>query len=368
MIKLTNKKGLVGLDLEAGTIAATEVHMNGGARVTGGGVVHLPSGAVREGEVADQELLTDALKQLFSENKLGKEVRLGIANQRVVVRTLQLPAIESEKELETAIRFQAHDQMPMPLEQAMLDYQVVGRSTGENGEPTVDVVVVAARKDMLSPLIRAMRRAGLKPMGIDLSAFGMVRALVRESGTLQTVASYEERIAATGVPSEVPLPSALYCSLGDGTNLAIARGTTCVFTRVSQFGIEGIAQRLAERRALTLEHARQWLTHVGLTQPLDAIEGDPETVAAARGALDEGATKLVDEMRLSLEYYGAQAGASAVERVVACGGGAAIPGLVERIERDLGLAVVAPTPQPLAHLEPVTAARLTLSYGLAVEG
>ncbi len=69
-------------------------------------------------------------------------------------------------------------------------------------------------------------------------------------------------------------PAKLYCSLGDVTNLAVARAATCLFTRVSPFGVEGIAQKLAERRQLSLEHARQWLVHVGIEQPLEGIEGD----------------------------------------------------------------------------------------------
>jgi type IV pilus assembly protein PilM len=163
------------------------------------------------------------------------------------------------------------------------------------------------------------------------------------------------------------VPATLYCNLGDVTNLAVAQGETCLFTRVSQFGIEGVAQRLAERRALTLEHSRQWLSHVGLVSPIEEIEGDPETVAAARDVLADGASKLADEVRLSVEYYGAQEGAFAVEGVVACGAGTTIPGLPEQIERELGLPLVAPRPEPLAHLDGSTAARLTLSYGLAME-
>ena len=108
-------------------------------------------------------------------------------------------------------------------------------------------------------------------------------------------------------------PARLYCNLGDVTNLAVARGSSCLFTRISPFGVEGIAQQLAERRELTLEHARQWLVHVGLERPVEEIEGDPEHVAAAREASTEGAARLVDELRLSLEYYGAQEGAVPVD-------------------------------------------------------
>ena len=118
----------------------------------------------------------------------------GVANQRVVVRTLRLPQIEDRKELETAVRFQAQDHIPMPLEQAVLDWQVVAQRVGEGGKQ-MDVVVVAARREMVSALASRLRRAGLKPVGIDVAAFGMIRALAAELGPDRgrERASYEER-------------------------------------------------------------------------------------------------------------------------------------------------------------------------------
>ena len=138
-------------------------------------------GIFREGEISDPDALGDVLKELFAANKLAKTVRVGLASQRVAVRTLRLPLIEDRSELETAIRFQAQDHIPMPLEQAVLDWQVVGHPTGENGERQVEVVAVAARRDMLGGLMQALRRAALRPVGIDLSAFGMIRALAGET-------------------------------------------------------------------------------------------------------------------------------------------------------------------------------------------
>ena len=93
------------------------------------------------------------------------------------------------------------------------------------------------------------------------------------------------------------------------TNLAVARGATCLFTRVSPFGIEGDRPEARRAAALSLEHARQWLVHVGLEKPVETIEGDTETISAARDSLAEGAARLVDELRLSLEFYAAQEGA-----------------------------------------------------------
>jgi type IV pilus assembly protein PilM len=381
----TKQKTMVGLDIEAGSVAASEVGANGSMRVLRHGIAPLDPGVFREGEVNDPEGLASALKDLFAEHKLSKNVRLGVANQRIAVRTLQLPLIENAGELETAIRFQAQEHVPMPLDQAVLDWEVIGHRTTEGGEPRVEVVVVAARRDMINSLLEALDRAGLRADGIDLAAFGMIRAL-RDAGRAGVGAtdfvaapavSYEERFtqqvtggeAAAAAPEAQPAqPAQLYCNLGDVVNLAVAQGGSCLFTRISPLGIEGIAQRLAERRQLNLIHARQWLVHVGLQAPVEEIEGDEETVRVTREALDEGAGKLADEIRLSLEFYGAQEAAVAVNGIVACGPGTTIPGLVERLQRDLGHPFSVGRPTALAALDDAAAARLTLSYGLALEG
>ena len=376
LITSGKSKTVVGLDIEAGSVAATEVRANGSVEVVGHGVLPLPSGVFREGEVADPEALGAALKELFAENKLSRSVRLGLANQRVAVRSMRLPAIDDPAELETAIRFQAQDHIPMPLDQSVLDWQVVGHTQTDSGERYVDVVAVAARRDMLHQVMQALNAGGLRPIGIDHAAFGMIRALAREEGSAVGAGQF---VSAPSPEPVVPTPDAavagpgvfvparLYCNLGDVTNLAVARGSSCLFTRIAAFGVEGIAQRLAERRELTLEHARQWLTHVGLERPVEEIDGDPENVAAARECLTEGATRLADELRLSLDYYGAQEGAVAVDRIVASGPGATIPGLVEQMQQGLGNPFSIARPTALAHLDDLAAARLTLSYGLALE-
>lgn len=363
MLSLTRQKktsSVVGLDIEAGSIAATEVAANGAARVTGSAIGPLESGAFHEGEVLDPDRLSAALKSLFAEHKLGKRVRLGIGNQRVVVRTVRLPAIEDPKEMEAAVRFQAQEQVPMPLDQAVLEHQVVGGVPAEEGGTAqVDVVVVAARRDMVASFLDPIRGAGLEPVGVDLSAFGMIRALAD--------ASLDAAVAGEGEVGK-PVPGAiLYCNLGDVTNLAVARGRACLFTRVSYAGLEPIASRLAGARGLAPEHTAQWLSFVGLETPTEEIEGDPETVAEARRALEDGVTSLIDEMRLSLDYYGAQEAALPVERIVLCGPGSAIAGLAARMEAGLGLPIAVSHPPALGGFDETSAARLTVPYGLALE-
>jgi type IV pilus assembly protein PilM len=359
-LRLPGKKGpggVAGLDIEAGSIAATEViGVNGSSRVASA-IEPLEPGAFREGEVLDADRLSAALKRLFSEHKLSKHVRLGVGNQRVVVRTLRLPAIENPGEMEAAVRFQAQEQMPMPLDQAVLEHQVVGGVPAEEGAPPqVDVVVVAARREMVSSFVEPIRRAGLEPVGVDLSAFAMIRALA------------DAGMAETGVePGERPTEAVLYCNIGDVTNLAVARGRACLFTRVSYAGIESISERLSSTRGLSAEHAAQWLSHVGLERPVEELEGDPEIVAEARAALEEGVAALLDDLRLSLDYYGAQESALPVGRIVLGGLGSSIPGLAVRMEERLGTHIAVSRPTGLGDFDDASAARLTLSYGLALE-
>jgi type IV pilus assembly protein PilM len=307
----------------------------------------------------DPDGLVAALKGLYAQSKVPKRVRLGLGNQRVIVRTLRLPAIEDPKEMEAAIRFQAQEQIPMPLDQAVLQHQVVGGVPAQEGSgPQVDVVVIAARREMITSFLEPLRRAGLEPSGIDLSAFGMIRALA--SAVRPVPAAESEAVA----PAEDAI---LYCNVGDVMNLAVARGRSCLFTRVSGTGVEAITARLATERALSAEHAEQWLLHVGLDAPLETIEGDPEIIAAARRALQDGTATLVDELRRSLDYYRALESAVPVSGVVLCGTGSAIPGLADAMEEQVGLSISAPRPAALSDIDDALAARLVLPLGLGLE-
>jgi type IV pilus assembly protein PilM len=301
-------------------------------------------------------MVAAALGELFAAHKLGRRVRLGIANQRVVVRTLRLPAIEDPAELSTAVRFAAQEQIAMPLDQAVIDHRVVGGvGTVDGAAPQVDVIVVAARRDMIAASLEPLKDAGLEPVGVDLSAFGMIRAL---GGVTDPAAAGEGQ----------PTPAAvLYCNVGDVTNLAVAKGRSCLFTRVSPVGLEDMSASFAAATGLTPDHARMWVDHVGLALPLEQINGDPETVAKARTALETGASALIDELRLSLDFYGAQEGVVPVERIVLCGPGSAISGLAAHMEPVLGLPISIGRPEALGDLDSAAAARLTLPFGLALD-
>ena len=337
---------VVGLDLDPSHIAAAEVHVNGSVTVKKGAVVALRPGVLRDGEASDPAALAEALRELFDANDLPRRVRLGIANQRIVVRSLDLPVIDDPKGLAAAVHLEAPDHIPMPMDEAVVDFQSLGVVETPAG-PRSRVVIVAVRREMIERLVSATREAGLELEGIDLAAFGMVRAL-----------------HAPGTDGAV-----LYVNLAGLTNVAVANDTGCLFTRAASGGLDPMVQSLVERRGLTLEHARGWIQHVGLETPLDQIEGEADLVAVVRQTLEDGVHTIADTVRNSLNFYRMQENAETVDRAVLTGPAVSIPGFAARLSEQLQMpvepaVVAADDPEALGAVDP---GRLTVAAGLAVE-
>lgn len=166
---------VVGLDVQPGYVAAAEVSDEGSLRLRRVGVVDLDAGVVRDGEVVDVAGLASALRVLFAENGLPRRARVGVANQRVVIRTVDLPPLEGS-ELDAALRFQAPDLIPMPMDQAVLDYHSSGWWTLPTGRAPASCSSPRAR-EMVMRLVEALRGAGVRAAGVDVSAFAMVRTM-----------------------------------------------------------------------------------------------------------------------------------------------------------------------------------------------
>lgn len=313
---------LVGLELDPCGIHAAAISTGSRLEIKHAASAQLQPGIIRDGEVDDVDGLAEALRDLWRDEKnLDRRVRVGIANQKIVVRVIELPPIDDPKELAQAVHFKAQDEIPMPLDSAVLDFQALDRIDTDQG-PRQRVVIVAARRDMVDRVLSAVRAAGLRPEGIDLSAFGMVRALAGMA-------------ASHGDAGE----AVLYASIGGLTNIAIAEGQVCTFTRVAGAGIEQLAVELAERRALTLDQARGWLTHVGLDRPLDDVDGDPDAVHEIRLLLEDGVRRMAGDVRNSIDFHLAQGSAVPIARCVLTGPAAALPGFAVAFGHELGMPV-----------------------------
>jgi type IV pilus assembly protein PilM len=341
--KRTSTNSVVGLELDPGHLAAAEVHVNGAITLTRGVVAPLRPGVMRDGEVSDPAALTEALKALFAEHELPKRVRLGIANQRIVVRTLDLPPLDDPAAIAAAVQAQAPDHIPMPMNEAIVDHQPLGLVPSPSGGEKLRVVVVAVRREMIERITGACRAAGLEVEGIDLSAFGMVRALGRRDESAAVV----------------------YLNVAGLVNVAVANPTGCLFTRAAAGGLDTMAHTLVERRALTVEHAHQWMKHVGLLAPLEDIEGDADVIAATRAVLDEGVHQLADTVRNSLNFYRTQESSEPVERGVLTGPAVDVPGVAEKLSELLRLPIE-PAVVGTRDDEVTDLGRLTVAAGLAV--
>jgi type IV pilus assembly protein PilM len=396
-----SKEELVGLDIQPGFVAAVQARVNGSIVAERAAGLALPADAMRDGEVVDDDALGEALRELFGKSRLGKNVRVGVANQRTVLRTLELPPVTDRKELAAAVNFQAQDQVPMPLNNAVMDFHPLGIVDTPAG-PRQRVVLVAAQRDMIERLLNAVRRAGLTVEGVDLSAFALIRSL------------YRREPEQTG--------RVLYLNVDGLTNLAIAEGTVCRFTRVVGSGFEGMASELAERRSIALTEARALLAAVDLTasapaeqapvlpeaggasaggepepdlEPADgeqlmspedadeqersmsyeelaAIESGPVAQAPQSdtdlwAVLENGIRDISGEVRNSLDFHRSQDGGGDVSHVVMSGRAQDIPGFAEALQVSLGVEVrceeVGRPEQELS--DEVSPHRLAIATGLA---
>ncbi|HEX4035883.1 MAG TPA: type IV pilus assembly protein PilM [Solirubrobacteraceae bacterium] len=359
----SRSRPLVGLEIEPGQLIAAQSRVNGHVVVERAAGKPIPANIVRDGEVSDVAALTTALEELFEGSGLDKRVRIGIANQRIVMRQMELPPITDPKELQNAVYFQAQDEIPMPIDSVVLDFHTLGIADTTQG-PRMQVLLVAARRDMVERMLEAARAAGLRPEGVDLAAFGMIRAL-------------RPLDAAEG-------EQVLYLSIGGLTNLAIATGATCQFTRVITTGIEHIVAEVAANAGVPLADARRLVAGAGpesaesageasVSVPLTASpsskveQGDNDAVA--RAALSDGVRRIAAEVRNSLDFHLASAhGAGAVTRAVLTGPALDVPGFDLALGRELGLtldrgAVEVANEATAGH---VPMSRLAVAAGLSV--
>ena len=257
-----HSSAVVGLDIQPGFIAAVQGRANGSVVVDKVAAMPLAPDTLRHGEVNDEDGLVEALRRLFEESGMTKRVRVGIANQRTVLRTLELPPVTDAKELAAAVNFQAQEQVPMPLNNAVLDFHPLGVTNTPAG-PRQRVVLVAAQRDMVERLLGAIERAGLIPVGIDLSAFALIRSLYVPDADNPRRAKRGGRGGFARV---------LYLNVDGLTNLAIAEGPVCRFTRVVGGGIESMAAELAAKREVSTPEARGLLFAADLTEAARAEE------------------------------------------------------------------------------------------------
>jgi type IV pilus assembly protein PilM len=294
----------------------------------------MPVGAVVEGEIVDPEVVSIALKDLWRHSGLhNKTVAVGVSNQKVVVRLIDLPYME-RAELAGAIQYQAQDYIPIPIEEAIIDFQIIGDYVTPADEHMMEVLLVAAQRDMISNVVTAVEGAGLRLVQVDVTAFALVRALL--GSTPSWLAEESEKPGeAVGI---VHIRSGL-------TNIAIVERGLPRFNRVSSLAANQFTQSVANVLNSTFDEAEELKAKVGLAS-IDSPEEmpgdvDPEVASIAQEALEREANKFIAEVRRSFDYYLTQATqVRSISRIYLTGTGAGLRHLPTYLERGLQTQVV----------------------------
>jgi type IV pilus assembly protein PilM len=319
---------LIGLDIGTNAVRVVELEPVGEqTRVTSFGQVALPPDAMREGEVVDVLAVSTAIQRLWRELSLRKgEVRVGVASPRVLVRTVDLPVM-SEVETAGALRFQAPELIPIPMEDAVLDFQVleqlpVSDAPTEDGSPPVQmqrILLAAAHRDTVANLIAAVQGAGLTVSAVDLVPLALIRSIGR-------------RVSENGAGAEAIV------SVGGGVTVMVVHEAGLPrFVRVLGLGGRLLTDAVARDLEIPYEQAEA-LKRQTAQAPADVAQ-------RAQAAMARPLADIVEQIRGSLDYYRAQPGVPRLLRVTLTGGASMTPGFAEQLRDLVGLAVEPATPR-----------------------
>jgi type IV pilus assembly protein PilM len=314
-------KKLVGLKVGASQIAAARVSNNGVVELQQVARDALAPGIVVGGELRDPDALGEALKVFFAKHKLPRKgVRLGIASNRIGVRTFDIVGVDQEKQLTNAVQFRAQEALPIPLDEAVLDYHVLSESVDEEGQTVKRVLLVVAYRELIERYVSACRIAGITLAGIDLEAFALLRAL----------AAPVDRGAAALVAVAIG---------HDRSTFAVSDGRVCEFTRVLEWGGSSLSVALArvfDSTPSEVEAIKRSLTLNGTATPAGLTE---EQTALALDAVKRQVQSFARELVSSLQFYQNQPGSLGIGEIVLTGGTTGLPGLAEELERLIGVHV-----------------------------
>jgi type IV pilus assembly protein PilM len=342
------KQDYVGVKIGASQIAAAEVHNNGGSKIVKLAREPLEAGIVVGGEVRDIPALSRALDEFFKKHDLPRKgVRLGVGTNRVGVRVLDVDGIDDEKQLANAVTFRAHEALSIPMDQAVMDYHVVGTQTLDGGNVSHRVILAAAYREPIDHFAAAFDAAEIQLDAIDVEAFALLRAVA-------PAASSDDRNAVVAL------------SLGyDRTTLAISDGKICDFTRVLEWGGGRLDAAIARELGGTTEEAEE--VKLGLS----LLDDDPAN-ARGRNAVKHELTTLARELVASLQFYQAQPDSLALSEILVTGGTTRMPGFVEELERLVRARVRPADPLSAVQADANISARndlasLAIAIGLGVD-
>jgi type IV pilus assembly protein PilM len=319
---------IVGLDIGTSAIRAVELTLGEGRPVLEKyGQVGLTPGMVVGGEVRDHVGVVAAIQRLWREGGFSeKRVIIGVAGLRAITRELDMPTLPPD-ELNDAVRFQADELIPFPMDQTSLSSQVIAQFQNAEGAPTLRVLVAAAHRELIDAVVGAATAAGLRPVGVDLNTAALVRALHDPT--------------FTGGPEAI-------VSVGAGLTLVVVHEDGVLqFVRTIDLGGETTTRAIASALDLPVSDAEGVKRRLGQPGP-----SDDRAMSATSQAVDE----LVTEIHNSIRFFASLPGRQPVARVLVTGAAASTVGFLEKLGQGLDSPVILASP-----LSAVDASRLEIS-------
>lgn len=320
-LSLFRKKTLVGLDLGHHTMKAVMMERGGtGWKLTKVVSLPTPPDAIREGVVVDQEAVAGAIRQLMKKSHIGAtSAIISVAGASVVVRTVRIPKMP-EATLRKSIKFEAGRYVPTSVEDSLIEFEILGPADDNQ----MDVLIVAAPKDIVESRVSACKLAGLEVEVVDIEPFAAFRALVEADPHFElenlTIAVIDIGAYTTNVS-------------------VISKGVFSMTRSINQGGAM-LTKELISYFDLSPEDAESGKSQLDLRDLLDEtkpLENPPLRVIQPH--VDE----LIREIRRSLNYYQSQqtegGQPNPVTSVLVCGGGAKLSGLPDYIAHKLEMIV-----------------------------
>jgi type IV pilus assembly protein PilM len=321
------KGSLVGLDIGSSSVKAVEIQNKGrdkGFEMKSLGIAPLPPEAIVQGAFLNSSAIVDAIKEAVDSGRIrGKEVAAAIAGHSVIVKKVSLPSMTRE-ELEEQIQWEAEQYIPFDVNEVNLDFQILDTSEGEG---QMDVLLVAAKKDLIDDYVQVIIEAGLTPGVIDVAAFAVENAL--ES-------NYElapdDVVALVNVGAQV-------------VNINVVHNGVPAFTRDITTGGNHYTEEIQKALSISFEEAER--IKLGGSASEDSQDVIPQEVEQAiRGVNDT----VIGEIARSLDFFSATATESRIGKVMLSGGGSKISGFAATFHDRTGLEVE--ILDPLARMLP----------------
>ncbi len=318
----------------------------------------LAPGIVVDGEVRDQRALAEALEALWAEAKLPRRgIRLGLFGSRIGVRPVDIVGIEEAEQFSNAVRFKAHEVLPIGVHESVLDFRVLSERVNESGERVRRTLLVVAPRDQVMPYVESFRSARLGLEAVDIDALALMRAFV-DPGRPGLVDSQDSAAVIVAIDRE-------------GSTLLVAGGGGCDFTRSFDWGGNLLAASIAEQLERSPEEA--W----------DLVESIARQGAAGKALEDEDERRAADVVRArlvpfarelvsSLQFYQQQHGSLGISDIVVTGALADVSGLPDALHQLIGVGVRVGDPLarliarlPLAGRADWTLSAMAVPIGLA---